>query len=289
MASLMSSSLSLWRSCLIHFCAEVGERSFLVVILLAAWCPIQGIRFHGDHFALHEVLIVLGAFSALLLRTLVLPATTLGGDDWLDAASVCFEPIVLAGLALKAFLDLWQADDHKPLAAPKRDADEDWRLAASGTAADPGIGGVKMWDPSQEERAEEGGAKPVLASYGAAPLPPAKLEDNQSALLALLLPLLLVAFMRPQRNDVITTALTANAAWNSWLWGAMIGVAAAVAVAVLVGIVLERETSDTRLLLVVAVSFTAMSFAGLSQAVVHFVLPDSGPVLPPPGTETGSV
>lgn len=100
-------SAGLATAALVQFVAALGDRSFQVVVLLAAWCPFFGMRAGRCE---ETLLVALGASSALTVRVLLVGALQGVGLGWIRFLLLFVAPFVLWFLASKVWLDYGRAD-----------------------------------------------------------------------------------------------------------------------------------------------------------------------------------
>ncbi|CAJ1339799.1 unnamed protein product [Effrenium voratum] len=82
--------------------AEVGDESFFITVLLAAWCPLQGVR---SGARLEYPLVALGSLSALLLRVALRHFGLYASAGLGQVLPLQLCAVLLAGLSARAY---WQ-------------------------------------------------------------------------------------------------------------------------------------------------------------------------------------
>jgi len=262
------------RAALLHFLVELGDRSFIVIVILASWCPHSGIR-RREQLALQLFLVVLGAVVALVLRVATWHSTD-GSTSQTGDLVLWAMPLLMGGMALKAYFDFRDADVlGKPMrpAAPISARTQalhsgDWSTGERNSF----LQGFKMYEPPTSFAEEQPAKSPTgivntggWESYGSVPLPPSRTNLQWSLATAFVIPLVVVFTVRAA--DVFS-----RESYMSWL-GVTFGFFTAATLAALTGFVLERQLSDRRFMLVATIAFGSLCLTSTSQALLHFVAP----------------
>mmetsp|Transcript_32895 Transcript_32895/g.94453 ORF Transcript_32895/g.94453 Transcript_32895/m.94453 type:complete len:309 (-) Transcript_32895:236-1162(-) len=284
LAAVFGAAAPVGRAALLQFLVELGRRSFAVIVVLASWCPVSGIRAGQDRWA-QTALVFLSASVGLAVPA-VLPWTAAPAAaplSMLGHVHLWAAPALLGALCLKAFFDFRDADR----------AGRPWRKHAGAGAVEKTTSGAdpcaedggfahihRPYDPfSGLTRSDGGGAASGSGEvfgnvqpwemYGSVePLPPAPPKTSWSSLSAsVLAPLIstLVLAMAEARQNAGLEQLQASR------MGALLGLAASAAVAVVIGFVLERQLSDRRFLLLAFVALGALCFATAGRAAAQAV------------------
>jgi len=273
----VSPQISVGHAALIQFLVEVGDRSFFVLLLLASWCPVEGIR-AGSRW-LEVFVVALGAMAALAVRLAVESLSNAAlGASWRTGAGLIVAPVVLWMLAIKAFMDYKEANASARLTGGNRNPFAE----STSNNKNSDLSDVKWSDVYMRPPEPDPSFSPQHhSSYGSVDAPAAAREDLSATLvkpkaeadgfgymaLEFLIPF--VCVLAVTSTDPVHGA-AANATKEVVL-GAGAGALAAILLAVFLGYVLEREVSDRRFLLVAATAFFALALVSTSQAVLHFV------------------
>jgi len=266
------------QAAIIQFLAELGDRNWVVILFLSAWCPIWGLRAASQRWK-EAVLVALGAGLALLTRSLLavgMAGIGVESYSWARAVGRAVAPVVLWALAAKAYLDYSNANERVQLLRkkeaenavsnageheetlynknvfqlPHSELPPQTEASASATygATDQAEGGSALPAGSYPEAAGQGGCGPVAF-----------------ALLVPFLTTLVVAFSDPlqgeedrREHSLVEPLLAVSGAF------------AAVALAVLAGTMLERSVSDRRFLLLVTWAIGLSALVATSHATLRF-------------------
>lgn len=292
--------VTLWRSCLRGFLGELGDKTFFLTVIFAAWCPWGGVRSGSDR-SFQLFLVFAGATVALATRV-ALPAHDAALEPPLRSAFDGAVTVVLLLLATRARIELNQAE-----ACARRSQSFFWSAqsgAASSLSAhaknpfEESAEEIKAsnaceWNPQAFARPSEpppaeppptvevptGKAQAASAAYGALLLPPTsadgvfseRISDSLvSNILAFIAPLVLNFLAEAEdksREALLPPHFDPGAGWASL--GAALGLAAAALLAVIVGFILECQLSDRRALFSVASALLVLSLVSVSQALLH--------------------
>jgi putative Ca2+/H+ antiporter (TMEM165/GDT1 family) len=281
------------QSCLRGFLGELGDKTFLLTVIFAAWCPWDGVRKQENRVA-QLALVFSGALAALAVRTVLLATST--HTALAPAGFEVSSCVLLAVLGLKALYDLKQTDPFarklcEPVNPYKFDSgggpgDEPSNMPLSGWGGGGynGLPGFARPSPVPEMEQPNGGGFNSTGAYGAVPYaPPAGgyLQDsgsNEVARLALAFVLPFVVEFIVEGGDKSFEALSDIHTWGvSVVAGAMLGFFIAVFLGMVLGFILERQLMDQQMLLLVTAVFFSLSLICLSQALLH--LTAASPVL----------
>lgn len=265
------------QAALLCFSAELGDKSFFLTAILAAWCPFRGVR-SGPGALSQQCLVAAGSASALAAHVLLLLAS--GGVSnrvsWV-LGSLAF--IVQAALGLQALMHLHKADRSRQLATATDKA------TAAAEAGDGGLanaaptktllGSFKAYDPQAYGATQEAGGNPSEAKEaGGVESEEEKctntgyLAPNAAGVLAAFgVPFLCIFMAEPSDRslDVVRAASTVTSSL-----GALGGCALAIIVAVSLGYLLERHLSERRLLFAAALGLWALWLVTMSQDILQF-------------------
>lgn len=282
---------------------ELGDKTFFVLLVLALWCPWQGIR-DSNAAPLERCLVFLGGSIALLARLIVLAYVPRlrSTDCWFDVASGC----VLLILGLRALIERRilgpepkAASEESPIAgdlSSEIPADTKWNQAAfswlpsvprnpfaADGDADDSVPHHTEWNksafptvPMPAADAEQ--ASPGFSSYGTTSAPPTSangiLSERISDSLAsqiMAAPLAFVLLFVIQADDKSEEELMDFGRPRlSTVLGAWLGFMIATGAAVLLGAFTQWGFFSKRQILV-AVIFVllSMSLVSFSQALLH--------------------
>mmetsp|Transcript_19997 Transcript_19997/g.42702 ORF Transcript_19997/g.42702 Transcript_19997/m.42702 type:complete len:328 (-) Transcript_19997:68-1051(-) len=288
--------VTLWRSCLRGFLGELGDKTFFLTVIFAAWCPWGGLRSGSDRS--FQLFLVFGGATVALASRVAFPAHDAAVEPPLRSAFDGVVAVALLLLATKARVEL----NHAEVSAKRRhgllwstpqgggassrnpfeeSAEEikashvcDWNPQAFARPAEPSPAA-----PPLPEEAAVGKAQATVAAYGAMLLPPTSADgvfserisdDHVSSVLAFLAPLVLnfLAEAEDKSRDALLPPQFDPSAGCALL-GAALGLAVAVMLAVFVGYILECQLSDRRALFSVASALLVLSLISISQALLH--------------------
>uniref|UniRef100_A0A7S1QRU6 GDT1 family protein n=1 Tax=Alexandrium catenella TaxID=2925 RepID=A0A7S1QRU6_ALECA len=286
---MLFDGVSLWRSCLRSFLGELGDKTFFLAVVFAAWCPWDGIRSGDDRF-LQLCLVFSGSFLALALHSLlVLTVVDLGTNGRWTCTYEVLSFVVLAMLGMKAKLELGRADANARRTPTKSntnpfqadDPEEDSYARSKGGATDSNtwnkqaFGALSAPFASLQPREQE---EPHSA-YGSMPPPTSadgvfsdRISDRLvSHTLAFIAPLVLIFLTEGEdkSQDVLGPHPSRSPQGSDIIVGTVLGFMPSVALAVLAGFVLERSLSDQRMLFFVTCVFFGLALVAVSQALLH--------------------
>lgn len=137
--------------------SELGDRTFVLTVMLAVWCPFRGIR-SSEWRCLQQLLVMLGTCTALAWRTAMV---LLEVNVWRwDMRSEVVATVMLVFFSMKALIDFHHQE--KAAAPPVKGDDLPSRSQCTVHAPLGGsLSGVKMYDP-------EANTHTSLATPGAA-------------------------------------------------------------------------------------------------------------------------
>eukprot|EP00929_Paragymnodinium_shiwhaense_P020119 TRINITY_DN13511_c0_g1_i1.p1 TRINITY_DN13511_c0_g1~~TRINITY_DN13511_c0_g1_i1.p1 ORF type:complete len:332 (+),score=70.07 TRINITY_DN13511_c0_g1_i1:87-1082(+) len=208
-ASLLVAAGTTLHAAFLTFVAELGDKSYWLTIILAAWCPLAGLR---DGRALpvpvQQALVALGAYAALMTRAALLRVGFDAAGGFLDLSLRVTMVWILVGLSIKAWLDLRRLDGGRfvgvPAGAPVCTSSEAAVIGDKIGSGDPAqvrwigggfLGDFKAYDPNHAAGRPPlsgiGGGVGAVASevnpfsasdsidYGAAPMPAVGLVKDE--------------------------------------------------------------------------------------------------------------
>jgi len=259
----------LWHACLRSFLGELGDKTFFLTVILAVWCPWDGIRGGSEH-SFQLAMVFAGSLAALLLRV-ALASAGLGALPTRDNACEATACIVLTILGLKAKIELDRADAKAAKALGERSP-----LKGGGAETEAADEPVK-WNTAAFASAPPAPKWPEPPAYGT--LQPASPADGilseplgdklVSHVLAFVAPLALGFALEAEDKSSGALAAIHRGGSPSLALGAALGLVPAVAAAVGLGYVAGRQMSDQRLLFLAVVGLLALSLVSLSQALAH--------------------
>jgi putative Ca2+/H+ antiporter (TMEM165/GDT1 family) len=261
-----------WQSALLCFSAEVGDKSFFLTAILAAWCPFHGVR-SGPGSVVQQCLVIVGSASALAVHVLLLLAAH-GVSARLSWSLSLLASAVQALLGLQAILQLREADSSRspsllPVpgnAASKTSAGADadsWHIGQRGW-----LGSFKAYDPhaygAVESRSES--SNPFEDSEPEQVFAPRR-ASGTCLLASFAVPFICVFMVEP--GDRSIEAIHAAGSISCTL-GALGGYVLGVIVAVMLGFLLERHLSERRLLFAAALGLWSLWLVTASQDILQF-------------------
>lgn len=279
-----------WRSALCCFFGELGDKTFFITVLLAAWCPTWDRISCGASTNTYvlQLAVVGGAALALLARTTLI-STGVRSETWVAG----FSFIAFAWFTMFGALVRWQQSRlNKPEketgaaagsllnpfeseAVLNKDDEPRWNNWASQNMT-PSNGWNSLSysslpttapDPAAATHLESGSQQ---QSYGA--VVSAKDDPSDSGREVLLVAFALLAgfatvFVSESADKSQTAYL--NTGYQHGLHGllsAMLGYIPATIIAGILGLIIESTLMDQRLLYTVQLGFFTMSFISFSQA-----------------------
>lgn len=269
------------------FLGELGDKTFFLTLVLAAWCPFYGVRNCPDS-VLQQGLVLAGVACALAARVVMVE---LGGEPaWWDRYFDFLATVVLLVLGVKAKIELRYAD-----AADCADRLSRTRAADRSTSPKPTFWTpLSYYDPDPpvaqaavDHRSVEQGHPDKGFDYGSiadgrssfgAPKAETMTSDVLSMVAAFVVPLL-VAFSAEADDKSLAVLEEINRTLTpASALGAVVGCSLAVCVAVFAGFLFERQFSDQRLLFTVMFVCFSLALVSLSQGLQQL------PALRSPGT-----
>jgi len=261
------------------FLAELGDLSFFFTAVLSAWCPWRGAR--SGPGANHQRLAIakasaLALGARVMLRSMQIRIASMLGSGigpMLAAALL----LVLAG---RAYL---QRSKCETVVSQLADCE-----AKSTDVPEAGgffLGSFKPYDPkaySKDTVPWAGESVPLVQQAGQAAYSgrsgqePAEPPPCMVSLaFAFALPLLVIFLEETGSNGVEVQVLQSGLSLANVLGGA-VGIVVAIAVATLLGFVLEREVQDSALLVTVSSGLAAMGIFVLRTAALQMLTPVHG-------------
>jgi len=265
------------QAAIIQFLAELGDRNWVVILFLSAWCPIWGLRAVSQRWK-EAVLVALGAGLALLARSLLavgMAGMGMESYSWARAIGRAVAPLVLWVLAAKAYLDYSNANERVQLLRKKEAEDA---VTTPGDHAEP-LYAKNVFQLPHSEPAWSQTEASTSATYGATVQDgsaPAAGSSPEAAgqggfgpvAFALLVPFfttLVVAFSDPLQGEEDRHSQSLLAPLL-----AVSGAFAAAVLAVLGGTLLERSVSDRRFLLLATAAIGLSALVATSHATLRF-------------------
>lgn len=262
------------------FLAELGDLSFVFAAVLSAWCPWRGAR-SGPCANQQRLAIAMASVLALAARVMLRSmqiriASMLGsGIGPMLAAALL---LVLAGRACL------QRSKCETVASQlvEREAKSTEVPEAGGSF----LGSFRPYNPkaySKDTVPWAGESVPLLQQAGegayngrSGPEPSEHLPCMVSLAFAFALPLLVIFLEETGSNGVEFQVLQSGPSlWNAL--GGALGIVVAIAVATLLGFVLEREVQDSTLLVTVSSGLAAMGIFVLRTAALQMLTAVHGP------------
>mmetsp|Transcript_101685 Transcript_101685/g.283080 ORF Transcript_101685/g.283080 Transcript_101685/m.283080 type:complete len:326 (-) Transcript_101685:123-1100(-) len=295
------------RSIAIGLLGELGDKAFFVTLILAAWCPWQGIREGQDAFG-ERCLVCVGASLGLVARLIAqyyLPDLT-AAACWFDMAAC----VALGILGLRAVIERRMLPESlEMLPTPAKEdgatiegsADTPWNKTAFSwlpsmpglprnpfAAEDASVPTETMWNKSAFPSFTARGAPPAAeaedqqassqpASYGTMVKPPwsangllsERMSDSLvSKILAVPVTFTLV-FITQADGKGEETQFAFGKSGTHVILGSILGVVIAMMLAVLFGGFLEINLNRRQALVPVIFTLFSISLVGLSQALLH--------------------
>lgn len=249
---------------------ELGDRTFFLTVVFVAWCPWRGVR-SGDHSFLQQLLVTLGASTALTLQVFLFatqkkPSAWSGLHDWITCTLLCL-------FVFKAYVDRTRMDGSSlkltaleaPLVDPHEEG-EQWNRDA-------------FFLPSARRRTESALGSPVSENYGSTPVAdigpataePVRINKGPGVVLPELVAFLLSLFVIfIAETDDRSQAILQRVQGDFYVLAASTtGLVGAVVLAYLIGFCLERQCADHTVLTVTICTLLIMSLQSCSQGFLH--------------------
>jgi len=281
MLSLGWVALAFRHSCARSCLGELGDKTFLLTAVFAAWGPWEGVRKSDDRF-LQLCLVLGGAFPALALHATLL-LTVVGPNTSTNYTWYCevLSSVSLMSCGLKAMHDLSLADASKRRSVAKPAASGNPFKADVEEDPQPKVGnkwnehafrvldGAKVSE-EPEEAAHYGSFTPPAASADG--LFSNRIGDKTVSRIFAFLGTLVVVFLaetEDKSQDAYGVNPTEADGGAAFVVGSVLGLLIATAVAVFIGYLLERQFSDTRILFFVTSVFAGLGLVSISQTLLH--------------------
>lgn len=242
------------------FLGELGDMTFFLTVIFAAWCPLMGMRRAGPGIACQQALVAAGAVVALTCRLLMM---RVGWGMLWHASFASLTALLVFAMGLKAHMELGRLSDASKPILPAQKAD----LPTNVQWATPST----FWHRTDDTRAEDTGDEADNANEGYGSIPPAQLAsangpDLADVLCACILPFIVI-FVAEANDRSASFEGVAGRLGPILLLGRALGGALATAVAVSLGFVLERQCDDRRILSALSLSCFGMALLSLSQGL----------------------
>jgi len=284
-----------WRSALCCFFGELGDKTFFVTVLLAAWCPSwDGVRNSADGKTMAcilQLLVLAGAALSLLVRTLlasagVHPTWWVAGFNFIACATfIGFGVFVrhqrgFAGKAEKSTatgstraenpfhqsetsaIDHQEPEKWNTWAQQKMTAQETWNPLSYNSAERAGVQSLESgWQQQQQQQ-----------NYGAVWSLPKDVERQSGNEVVFMILAFLAGLVTVFMCECVDKSQTAflNAGNQSYgfrgVISAMVGYIPAIVLAVGLGSILEGTLMDEWLLFAIQIGFFSLGFISCSQA-----------------------
>mmetsp|Transcript_20642 Transcript_20642/g.59810 ORF Transcript_20642/g.59810 Transcript_20642/m.59810 type:complete len:357 (-) Transcript_20642:73-1143(-) len=287
----------LWRSLLISLFGELADKTFIVAVILTAWCPWQGLR-SGVAATLERALVFAGILVAFIIRSFLLAylKSPRFWTGWFDLATA----VVFLLLGIRVLQQRRQASEGEAILAKSgpledgttaEDAEQfTWNKVAfarrtteavetesppfdaelHAAAAEP------LWNTSAFAGLSLAGSSPDRAGYGTMGPPPRSADgmfshrmsdDMVSRILAMPLALVLTFLAEADDKSEEALALAGRHGFDVAL-GAILGFVPSVLLALCVGYLVERQLNQRQAHLLILFAFMAMSLGSLGQCLL---------------------
>jgi len=260
--------------CARSFLGELGDKTFLLAAVFTIWCPYEGVR-ASKNSVFQQLVVFLGVLCALWARCILFILTNEPGfwDGYCEGVSCLFLLLMIP----KAYWDFCDSDVEEQkrrevmLAATKRAAAKD------GFEGPLGMYGVAKESEVLEDPSYGAAIAPRSSADGLfdRPIP----DHLASTIMAFFVPAALVFAADAEDKSAAVWLDAGKPGNNGDVLFALLGVVGAVAVAVCLGFILERQVSDHRLNFAVLGVFSTLFLVSLSQALLHLdglTVADSG-------------
>lgn len=282
------------RSCLRACFGEVGDKTFVLTVAFAVWCPWTGVRDTDDGFKA-RCFVFVGTMIALTIRIILL--TSLVDPFFMEATFDYVSCFLLSMLALRAYIEMGRVeafeatmgllgdkasgrDAKKDLETDAREdlPEEGWNQAAfvappplpAGTASD-------AMTPASSERENYGSVSPRI--HSADGLLSERISDRLASLIiSFVLPLITVFAVEAEDKSEVAIFLGGRSGNTDVATGAVLGLLPAVMFAVVLGYILERRLPDQWAAFLVLSILLTLALVEMSQGLLHL------PFLQPPDT-----
>lgn len=257
-------------SAIISLVAEVGDKSFFLLMLLAIWCPIAGVR-HGEGSCVQQILSAAGGVLALTLRLLMAKVHF----NWIvfDFAGDIILVVLLVLLAVKAYLDYRGVEPAK--FSQGKSARTELPKKLSPGSASGYLVNFRSYDPEAYRDAMS--AAPEASSkfgqgYGTANLSidsaGQRFEARTSYIGAFAIPFAMV-FMAEIGDKSQWVLQNTRFISSEEALGTVLGYLASTTAAVFLGFLLERHLQEQMLLCMVAGGLCCLGLVTMSQTALH--------------------
>lgn len=277
------------RSFLRAMLGELGDKTFFLVVMLAAWCPWEGVRSDGRTF--QQCLVFLGSTIALAVRIILL--ATLDDPNFHSWAFEVLACVLLLLMGLKAWIGIRTAANTLEEASAKKghqagdpeavkqsikteSTEPQWNnpfgttepIDDSSPAAEEGPTWNKEafpFAPATTQQSTYGGVKEMTADGVLSN----KLSDKfLSGILSFMCSCVLIFVAEADDKSESILVKAGRRGFDTAL-GAILGILPTIALAVLIGSIIERQLSAWHILSGVMATTFALTLISLSQALQH--------------------
>lgn len=253
------------------FFGELGDKTFLLTAVFAAWCPWSGVR-SSTHVKIQQTLVFAGALAALAVRAVLVGTVNnpmFGGVTFNGVACG-----LLLCLALRAYQDASREATGKQ-AAERNPFDEDKGVMAA--AASEEEQQKQQEDQPQWNRSAFSTPVPTPENYGSTISPPSSADGTFgerpsdraiSDVLAFVAPLIM-CFIVEACDESQRALMASDPMGPTSVIGAILGYFLAVVIAVGCGMLFERVCTDTLVAAVVCVLLLVLTIASVGDAFLQ--------------------
>eukprot|EP00929_Paragymnodinium_shiwhaense_P061183 TRINITY_DN30559_c0_g1_i1.p1 TRINITY_DN30559_c0_g1~~TRINITY_DN30559_c0_g1_i1.p1 ORF type:complete len:350 (-),score=80.97 TRINITY_DN30559_c0_g1_i1:11-1060(-) len=282
-----------WDGMLVTFLSELGDKTFFATVSLAIWCPFYGLRYYADDHMWQMLGVFGGALCGMNLRLLLvrlrLSKPTLG-LPYLD----CFLSMLLLFFLLYVgkFLleDLNDAEEKERRALREQERLQLQRDSSSSQGGPPPPSGNPFLGEFRAYQPPGGDKPPEQQGYGSALGNSAgdgsAIADERwsPALMAFVSAAAIVFILESNDKSYILMQTTLADAGGYIMYGVILGLSLSMAIAVLVGYIVDISMSESRKLFLICCAIVALCFAMLSDAVLFILHNTYKPGLTPTAT-----
>lgn len=261
----------MWAWCLRCFLGELGDKTFLLAVVFAAWCPWEGVR-RSETSQFQQLMVFAGTTVALWARSLML-VTMADAQLWnggFDLATC----VALLLLIPKAHLDFVNTED---LDSKRREVVAAASRRSAGPSAMGGMFGIWGGSTSKDDDDDIEPESSFVAAYGTLAPPVSadgvfgeRISDQlASTIISFVAPVLIIFSAEVDDKSEVVWLAAGGPQTRTDVIGALLGVSFAVSLAVFIGFVMERQMLDYRVAFLVIGIFSCVSLVSLSQGLLH--------------------